>query len=237
MPPARSCATPVSPHAIRIYDVSWALSARYVDWPHFNRKNPLDELLFIICSIQTNEVLYRQTFANLKKHFPTFKSLAEAKETEIVDSILEGGLASQKARAIKRILEAITEKFGRPTLAPLRIMSDEERERYLTSLPGVGLKTARCVMMYSLGSHVFPVDLHCWRICRRLGWVRATRRNKSCSKKDMDRTQEKIPPELRFRLHVNMVSHGRTVCTAEKPTCSACCIARFCRRIGVTYAR
>ena len=237
MPPARLCARPVRSYAANVHDVSRALSARYGDWPHFNRKNPLDELLFIVCSIQTNEGLYRQTFANLKKHFPTFKSLAVARETEIVDSIREGGLASQKASAIKSFMEAVTEKFGQPTLAPLRTMSDLERERFLTSLPGVGLKTARCVMMYSFGSQVFPVDLHCWRICRRLGWVRATRRNKSCSKKDMDRTQEKIPSGLRFRLHVNLVSHGRAVCTAEKPACSACCIAQFCKRIGVSYAR
>ena len=219
-----------------VYDVSRVLSLQYGDWQHYNRKNPLDELLFIICSIQTNEDLYRHTFANLKKNFPTFQSLNQASERQIAKSIAEGGLATQKARAIKQILKEISDRFGRPTLAPLKLMPDSERERFLISLPGVGLKTARCVMMYALGSQVFPVDLHCWRICRRLGWVRATRRNKSCSKKDMVRTQKKIPPALRFRLHVNMVSHGRTVCTAENPACSSCCIRRFCRRIGVKVA-
>lgn len=220
-----------------VYDVSRILSLQYDDWAHYNRKNPLDELLFIICSIQTNEQLYRYTFASLKTKFPTFDSLVEADETQIAESILEGGLAFQKARAIKRILEAITDRFCQPTLAPLKGMTDREREQFLTSLPGVGLKTARCVMMYSLNSQVFPVDLHCWRICRRLGWVKATRRNMSCSTKDMTRTQAKIPPELRFRIHVNMVSHGRTVCTGKNPQCSTCCIRRQCRRVGVTNGK
>ena len=220
-----------------IYKVSKILSLHYSDWSHFNRKNPLDELLFIICSIQTNEELYRRTFANLKREFPTFQSLGRASEKKIAKSIAEGGLAIQKARAIKLIVTELTERFGRPTLAPLKMMLDPDRERFLLTLPGVGLKTARCVMMYSFSSRVFPVDLHCWRICRRLGWVRATRRNKSCSAKDMDRTQIKIPTEIRYQMHVNMVSHGRTVCTADYPLCSSCCIRRFCRRIGVKNSR
>jgi endonuclease III len=223
----------LSKHAKSVRDVSRVLSAKYGDWPHFNRKNPLDELLFIICSIQTNEDLYRLTFANLKAEFPTFDSLARASERQISDSIVVGGLSTQKARAIKKLVMAIWEEFGRRTLAPLKDMTDHECQRFLTSLPGVGLKTARCVMMYSLDRRVFPVDLHCWRICRRIGWVRPTRQNKTCTRTDMDRLQEKIPPELRFRLHVNFVSHGRATCTSADPNCLNCCIRRHCRQIGV----
>ena len=218
---------------LNVNEIALILSHRYRDWDHYNYKNPLEELLYILCSIQTNEDLYRYTYAALRRSYPTFKALADASETEIADVIVNGGLSSQKAHKIKQILGEIIERFGKPTLAPLKRMSDIEREIFLTSLIGVGKKTARCVMMYSLGSQVFPVDLHCWRICRRIGWVRPTRPNKSCSPKDMDRLQSKIPSELRFRLHVNMISLGREICTTQSPKCSICPIRQYCRRIGV----
>lgn len=220
-------------YANNVEQVSRLLSFKYGDWPHYNRRNPLDELLFIICSIQANEDLYRMTFANLKAEFPTFISLAAANERQISNSIVDGGLSAQKARAIKKLMKAVCDEFGHPTLAPLKRMADGDCQRFLTSLPGVGLKTARCVMMYSLDRRVFPVDLHCWLICRRIGWVRPTRRNKTCSRKDMGRLQKKIPPELRFRMHVNLVSHGRAICTSTAQDCTNCCVRKHCRQIGV----
>ncbi len=213
--------------------VAGRLSAQYGDFAHYNRRNPLEELLFIICSIQANEDLYRDTYAALRSAFPRLNLLAEAKEPEIAEAIEFGGLARQKAAKIKRILAQITDCFGRPTLSPLRDMTDAQCESFLTSLWGVGKKTARCVMMYSLGRAVFPVDVHCWRVCRRLGWVRATRPNKSCSPRDMDRLQARIPESLRFSLHVNLISHGRQICRAREPDCDACPIRTFCRQIGV----
>ena len=209
--------------------VAHALSERYGDHSHGNKVNPLRELIFIICSVQTNESLYRSTYTRLTSAFPKFSQLADATEEEIATVIAHGGLARQKARAIKAILARLNSDFGRPTLSPLRAMSDAECEEYLESLPGVGRKTARCVMMYSLSREVFPVDSNCWRICRRLGWVRPTRPDKSCSPKDMNRVQAGIPPTVRLSLHVNLVSHGRECCFPSQPSCEACCIRRFCR--------
>lgn len=217
--------------------VAKILSRCYCDADHFNRTNPLEELLFIVCSIQTNEELYRNTFASLRRGFPSFRSLASASEGEIAAAIRDGGLANQKAKKIKRMLGQIVEQFGQPSLAQLKTMDDGECERFLGSLTGVGKKTARCVMMYSLGRQVFPVDVHCWRICRRIGWVRPTRPNRSCSPSDMDRLQSKIPPKLRHSLHVNLVSLGRDLCTARNPGCDVCPIQCYCRQIGVTNCR
>ncbi|MDP1593275.1 MAG: hypothetical protein Q8L80_03420 [Gallionella sp.] len=73
---------------------------------------------------------------------------------------------------IRNLLDAVVARFGEPNLELLRSMSDQEAEDFLLALPGVGKKIARCVLMYSLGQQVFPVDTHCWRIARRLGWVR-----------------------------------------------------------------
>jgi endonuclease-3 len=162
------------------------------------------------------------------------RRLAEASEVEIAVAIARGGLAQQKAKAIRLILSRLVSDFGRPTLSPLKAMSDPECEAYLKSLPGVGTKTARCVMMYSLRRQVFPVDSNCWRIARRLAWVQATRPDGSCSSSDMDRVENGIDPSIRYELHVNLVSHGRAICLPVSPQCNNCCIRRLCLRVGVT---
>jgi len=224
---------PRTPYAPNVRAIARILSRLYHDFPHYNRRNPLEEILFIICSIQTDERGYRATFRDLRRRFSRFSQLASAPEHAIAETIAKGGLSRQKASAIKKLLTAVITRFGRPTLEPLRKLPDDECEAILTSLPGVGKKVARCVMMYSLDRKVFPVDTHCWRICRRIGWVRKTRANGMCSPRDMDRLQTKIPPDVRFSLHVNMVSLGREICITPQPKCSLCPLSRFCRKIQV----
>lgn len=215
----------------RIAQTNELLAERYGSPSHFNRRNPLDELLFIVLSTLTHESNYLTTFRSLKSAFPTATLLADATEADIAQAIAFGGLSRRKAQGIHGILRAIVERFDRPSLAPLRALDDQECERFLTSLPLVGLKTARCVMMYSLDREVFPVDTHCWRIARRLGWVRPTRRDGSCSPRDMDRLQDAIPPAIRHSLHVNLIAHGRVTCVARKPLCSACPISSLCPQL------
>ena len=132
-----------------VFDVAAALKNRYRDFNHYNLKNPLDELLFIICSTKTGEASYRSTYRSLKQTFPTHYQIAEAPAEYIARPIVSGGLSNQKAKAIRDLLDIIVEEFGEPTLKPLRKMSDEEAEAFLLSLPGVGKKVARCVLMYS----------------------------------------------------------------------------------------
>lgn len=216
-----------------IEDVASALRAEYMDFDHFNLADPVDELLFIICSQKTAEITYRDTFRKLRAAFPTNDSLCRASEQELVAVLKRSGLANRKAKAIRLVVSRIVQDVGSLTLDPLRVVSNSELEAYLVSLPGVGKKIARCVMLYSFDRQVFPADSHCWRIARRLGWVRPTRPDKRCSPRDMDRLQSKIPSELRFSLHVNMVSHGRMVCLARTPLCSRCIIFKYCRKLGV----
>lgn len=216
-----------------VWDVAAALKKRYRDFNHYNLKDPLDELLFIICSTKTGEASYRRTFRSLKETFPTHLRIAEAPAEYIARPIVSGGLSNQKAQAIRDLFDIIVEKFGEPTLKSLRKMSDEDAEAFLLSLPGVGKKVARCVLMYSLGRQVFPVDTHCWRIARRLGWVRPTQKDKHCAPRDMDRLQSKIPPALRYSLHVNVISLGREICTPSAPHCDECPISTLCSKTGV----
>ena len=157
--------------------------------------------------------------------------LATSSVKKISRAVYWGGLQNQKAATAKEIIKRLIRDFGRPTLAPLKRMSDDDCERFLTALPGVGKKVARCVMLYSLDRQVFPVDVHCWRISSRLAWNGAGRVCDNCNNTSMDQLQTLVPPELRFSLHVNMVSHGRKICTAGKPKCSDCVITTFCRKI------
>jgi endonuclease III len=214
---------------MRIDETARILRKRYGDFAHYNRKNPFEELLFIVCSVQTDEKKYRETFASLRRSFPRFGDLAEARRANLAKPLRSGGLAPTKSRMILGICRAISKRFGKPTLAPLKRLNDAECESVLTSLPGVGLKVSRCVMMYSLGRKVFPVDVHCWRVCRRLGWVRTTSGDGSCTGRDMERLQQRIPPNWRFSLHVNFISLGRELCKSKGPRCGECPVAHLCQ--------
>jgi len=94
-------------YATNVQKIAKILSERYEDFSHNNRKNPLEELLFVICSIQTNEDLYRAMHASLRRSFPSFQGLAEATESEIANAITVGGLSHQNAKKIKTIISDI----------------------------------------------------------------------------------------------------------------------------------
>lgn len=192
----------------------------------------MDELIFIICSTRTTERGYRDTYRALRQRFPTNDILSAASVQEIADVIACGGLSQKKAMQIRGILEDVRSRFGRPTLDELRSWTDAECEDFLLGLPGVGKKVARCVMLYALGRHVFPIDENCWRVSVRLGWIRRTRRNRSGSPRDEDRLQAKIPPQIRYSLHVNMISLGREFCTPNNPSCGGCPLNSLCLKIG-----
>ena len=220
-------------HSRNIAIVSERLSDEYGDFAHGNKTRPLDELLYIMSSIKTTERKHAESYRSLRRAFPTYASIAEAGERELAAALSVGGFQTVKAQTIRRAFDEIVARFGRPTLAPLKRMSDAEAENELTALPGVGRKIARCVMMYSLNRDVFPVDTNCWRIAVRLGWVDAKIGGRQITPKDMDRLQEFIPPEYRYALHVNMVSHGRRVCKPKGPDCAFCLLSDLCPKVGV----
>jgi endonuclease III len=116
---------------------------------HDNKDDPLDELIFIILSQMTTRQSYGRVYDRLKTTYPSWEAILDLPLDELKEAIRDAGLINQKAPRIKAILATLKEDFGNVTLDPLREMSDEEAERYLTSLPGVGLKTAKCVLALS----------------------------------------------------------------------------------------
>ena len=184
---------------------------------------------FILCSVKRSEKVYLSAYKSLKLNFPRYELLATLSVDEISRIVCWGGLQGQKATAAKQIIEQLIENFDRPTLTPLKKMSDKEAE-VPHQIARYREENARCVMLYSLDRQVFPIDSHCWRIPGRLGWSNT---GQNVADVAADHLQDLIPPDLRFSLHVNMVSHGRKICKARSPLCQDCVIMPSCRKIGV----
>jgi len=190
-----------------------------------NKKNPFNELLYIILSSKTPPRRYQETYASLRAQFPRAETLAEAAPRKLEKAIRFGGLARKKARQIPAIARELRQRFGRVTLSPLRVMADQEAESLLKGLPGVGVKTARCVLLFALGRNVFPVDAHCLRIAKRVGWVH---NSAPLSERTADELQAGVPRNLRRSLHVNFVLLGREFCVPSRPRCHQCPIMAHC---------
>ena len=197
-----------------------------------NRKDPFEELVFVLISTKTNERNYARVFSDFRRAFHRRRMLLNASVEEIQSVLAPAGLSRKKAAAIHEIVRRCAEDFGRVTLSPLRGWSNEEAERYLCGLPGVGKKVARCVLMYSFGRSVFPVDTHCWRVARRLGWF-ADDVGWRLTPKLEDDLQEIVPPDRRYRLHVDLVRLGRATCLPKNPRCSMCPVENLCAKQGI----
>ena len=135
------------------------------------RYPPVDELVFTVLSQNTADVNTERSFAALKARFPDWSATRDAEVADIEAAIALGGLAHTKAPRIKKILEALSAGAGAPDLGVLDGMDDAEAQTFLTGLPGVGPKTAACVLLFSLGRPLMPVDTHVHRVARRLGVI------------------------------------------------------------------
>jgi endonuclease-3 len=193
----------------------------------FEPKQPmpiLDQVVGTVLSQHTSDVNSDRAFAWLKARFPAWEQVAHAPVEEIEDAIRCGGLARQKARRIKKILNAIDEREGRVDLSCLHDLDDLTAEDYLTSLPGVGPKTAACVLAFSMGRAAFPVDTHVHRVVTRLGWVPAG----ATAEKAYRLLAPRVPADIRYDLHLALIGHGRTVCLARHPRCEVCVLLDLC---------
>ena len=190
-----------------------------------NYGDPVDELFFILLSQRTTGPSYERVFVRFKEWARDWETLRGRTVGRIARVIARAGLGKQKAQHVVGIVERLHAEFGRVTLEPLKRWPDTEVEGFLTSLPGVGVKTAKCVMLFSLGREVLPVDGHVARVSERVGLV-----DPEASKTRTHEVLEQVVPrELRFDFHVNAVAHGRAVCKARDPKCGGCPVRRVCR--------
>ena len=184
----------------------------------------IDELVMTVLSQNTSDTNSGRAFETLKARFPTWEHVLDAPTEEIADAIRSGGLADQKASRIKRILADIEAREGSLDLSRLDGLDDQSVDEYLRALPGVGPKTAACVLVFSMGRAAFPIDTHVHRIVRRLGWVE----DKITADQAHRRLGPLVPPEIRYELHMALINHGRNICKAQRPRCEDCVLLDFC---------
>ncbi len=192
------------------------------------RLDPLDELILTILSQNTSDVNRDRAWASLQDSYAGWDEVRAKGREPLERTIRSAGLAAQKSETILRVLEALGET-GAGSLDHLRDLPDDRALDYLTSIKGVGTKTAACVLCFSLGRPVMPVDTHVHRLAKRLGLVPPN----ASAEKTHQILNEIVAPDLRFSLHIQLIRHGRSTCRARQPECSRCEIAGMCARVGV----
>jgi endonuclease-3 len=186
--------------------------------------DPVSQLVSTILSQNANDANRDVAFQRLRERFPTWEGVLEADTDAVVDAIRPAGLANQKAPAIQAALRSIVEERGELELDFLRDWPVGEAKAWLSSLHGVGPKTAAIVLLFALGRPAFPVDTHVHRVSGRLGLIgpRVTR------EKAHDLLEDLVPPEHYYSFHLNMIYHGRQICQARRPRCEACTLTDLC---------
>jgi endonuclease-3 len=195
------------------------------------RYPPVDELVFTVLSQNTADVNTERTFAALKARFPAWSAARDAEVDQIERAIARGGLAHTKAPRIKKILEALSTLDSEPDLGVLDAMDDAAALAYLTGLPGVGPKTAACVLLFSLGRPVMPVDTHVHRVARRLGVIGAKVTAEQAHPLLTEYARAGDAAQI-YAVHVDLVRHGRRICHARRPACDECPLAGMCPSAG-----
>jgi endonuclease-3 len=186
--------------------------------------DPIDVLIATILSQNTSDTNSGRAFASLKASFDSWEAVASAPAEHIARVIKSGGLFQIKAARIKQVLEQIEREQGRITLDFLKSKTMTEAEDYLMRLPGVGHKTASCVLLFSLGKPSLPVDTHIFRVAKRLGLID----RRAAIEKAHSLLQEQVPPSKVYQFHIYMIEHGRQICRARQPRCDKCILRGAC---------
>jgi endonuclease-3 len=185
--------------------------------------DPLAELVLTVLSQSTNDRNRDVAYLRLRGRLPTWEAVRDAPLAEVEEAIRPGGISKVKSERIQRILRAIDDDTALSLDWLPRVPLGEARD-YLTSLPGVGRKTAACVLLFAYGLHDVPVDTHVSRVAMRLELLRPGAPFEELH----DQMLALTPPGEELELHVNLLRHGRRTCHARKPACRECALARMC---------
>jgi len=217
----------------RLAAIARRLAKAYGTPPPPRHLPPIEELVLTVLSQHTSDTNRDRAYADLRKRFPTWDEVADAPLPALARAIRRGGLGPTKAVRLRAMLRGIRESGVALDERALTTMADADLWDTLVALPGVGPKTAACVLLFSLDRPYFPVDTHVHRLARRLGLVPA----RADAVATQAAFQESVPPESMYSLHMNLIRHGRAVCVAIRPRCSECVLADLCPRIGVRDSR
>lgn len=185
---------------------------------------PIDELVMTILSQNTNDVNMYRAFESLKKAYPTYEQVMNASTSELGEVIKSSGFFRIKAKRIKTTLLEIKRRVGKLDISHLETMHLRDATDWLTSLHGVGPKTAAIVLLFCFGKATLPVDTHVWRVAKRLGLI-----PENTSRENAQVLLESIiPTSCIYSLNHNLIRLGREICRARKPTCTICFLACNC---------
>lgn len=183
-------------------------------------RSAFELLVAVILSAQCTDERVNQVTLKLfpKTQACAPEDLLKMGEAQIKKIIYPCGYYNSKTKALMGTSRAILERGG-------EVPSDFKE---LTSLPGVGAKTAQVVQAQWFGLDSFPVDTHVHRVCNRLGLA------KSGKNRDITERQVKasVPKKHWSKLHLQLIYHGRSYCTAHKPKCSSCPLSDLCEWPG-----
>lgn len=194
--------------------------------PELGHEDAIDGLMLTLLSQNTNDKNRDVAFRKLKELYPAWPEVVKAGEGKIMEVIRTAGLAQTKARRMINILKILHDDFGEYSLRRLAGRDPDEVRSYLRALPGVGAKTAACVMLFDMKMPAFPVDTHVARVTRRLGIA-----PKNFMPEEISRMLEVlVPPKRYLGGHVNFIAHGRKICQARSPHCEECKLREICSR-------
>jgi endonuclease III len=221
----------IGPTTTHVEEVAAILEGRYGKYPDESSLPVLDQLVWFLLSTRTTVENCDAAYTALRESYPDWESVAEAEPEYVGERLRPAGLYRTRAANLKASLTAIRERFGSASLEALRSWSDEDCEAFLRSLPGVGLKVARCVLSFGLGRRYFAVDAHIWRVTRRLGWHSFT--GDAPTEVGADAIQaiaRNVADPLSF--HVDLIRFGREFCPAGASRCGECPLAKLCPATG-----
>ena len=226
-------------HLARVYEI---LIATYGEPKNAPDHDPLGGLMATILSQHTSDSNSERAYRQLVTAFPTWEAVRDAETVAIAEAIKSGGLANIKSVRIQEVLQTLTEQqqaqgssqsLSEHLSAELAGRTTEEALHYLRTLPGVGPKTAACVLMFHLDRPAFPIDTHVWRTARRLGLIGP---NVSADLAHI-LFANVLPPAWVYPLHVNLIRHGRQICHAQRPACNTCPLYGECAYVGSVNAQ
>lgn len=201
------------------------LLIRHFGIPYRAKKlpNPTDALIATILSQNTNDKNSYQAYRNLKKKYKSWEELSNVSRKEIESVIRVAGLGKQKSASIKNFLSTLKKKTGKLNFQYIKKMSDEEILNELTSVKGIGVKTASCVLLFSLDRNICPVDTHVHRTLNRIGLLKTKTPDKT-----FEQIKDHLPDGIAHQFHTNLIMLGRAICKPVKPSCYVCPLLKVC---------
>lgn len=185
--------------------------------------NPVDMLIGTILSQNTNDKNSYRAYQNLKQKYKTWDEVAKLTPSKIERLIRVAGLGKQKSAAINNVLKGLKKKNGKIKLNYLNKKDDKSVIDELIKFEGVGVKTASCVLLFSMNRNVCPVDTHVHRTLNRIGLVRTKSPDKT-----FDEIFGQIPDGAAHSFHTNLIRLGREICKPQKPNCGICPLEKYC---------